>query len=150
MFLPHELNTSEGQQLAANVVGASYGDENGQPKGLISVESNLDLVFSWRQIKPLEGPVEVVDHPRLRLVHVHCHLIAGVFRLYLDPNGSGVAVAVCPIAIRSVTTVAVRAKTAITEIEIRLGGYQTLRMAIFVSPGNTYHIRGRMEPLAAD
>ncbi len=33
------------------------------------------------------------------------------------------------------------------EIEIRLGGYQTLRMAIFVSPGNTYHIRGRMEPL---
>ena len=36
------------------------------------------------------------------------------------------------------------------EIEIRLGGYQTLRMAIFVSPGNTHHIRGRMEPLAAD
>ena len=36
------------------------------------------------------------------------------------------------------------------EIEIRLGGYQTLRMAIFVSPGNTHHIRGRMETLAAD
>ena len=35
------------------------------------------------------------------------------------------------------------------EIEIRLGGYQTLRMAIFVTIGNTYHIRGRMEPLAA-
>ena len=36
------------------------------------------------------------------------------------------------------------------EIEIRLAGYQTLRMAIFVSPGNTHHIRGRMEPLGAD
>ena len=36
------------------------------------------------------------------------------------------------------------------EIEIRLDGYQTLRVAIFVSPGNTYHIRGRLEPLAAD
>ncbi len=36
------------------------------------------------------------------------------------------------------------------EIEIRLRGYQTLRVAIFVSPGNTSHIRGRMEPLAAD
>ena len=35
------------------------------------------------------------------------------------------------------------------EIEIRLAGYQTLRMAIFVTVGNTYHIRGRMEPLAA-
>ncbi len=36
------------------------------------------------------------------------------------------------------------------EIEIRLGGYQTLRMAIFVRPRSTYHIRGRMEPLVAD
>ena len=36
------------------------------------------------------------------------------------------------------------------EIEIRLRGYQTLRVAIFVRPGNTSHIRGRMEPLAAD
>ena len=36
------------------------------------------------------------------------------------------------------------------EIEIRLGGHKTLRMAIFVSPGKTYHIRERMEPLAAD
>ena len=36
------------------------------------------------------------------------------------------------------------------EIEIRLAGYQTLQMTIFVSPGNTHHIRGRMEPLAAD
>ncbi len=36
------------------------------------------------------------------------------------------------------------------EIEIRLRGYQTLRVAIFVTVGNTYHIRGRMEPLAAD
>ncbi len=36
------------------------------------------------------------------------------------------------------------------EIEIRLRGYQTLRMAIFVRPRSTYHIRGRMEPLAAD
>ncbi len=35
------------------------------------------------------------------------------------------------------------------EIEVRLDGYQTLRLAIFVSPGNTYNIRGRMEPLAA-
>ncbi len=36
------------------------------------------------------------------------------------------------------------------ETRVRLDGYQTLRLAIFVSPGNTYHIRGRMEPLAAD
>ncbi len=35
------------------------------------------------------------------------------------------------------------------EIEIRLDGYETLRLAIVVSPGNTYHIRGEMEPLAA-
>ncbi len=36
------------------------------------------------------------------------------------------------------------------EIEIRLRGYQTLRMTIFVRPRSTYHIRGQMEPLAAD
>ena len=36
------------------------------------------------------------------------------------------------------------------EIEIRLSGHETLRTTIFVSPGNTYHIRGQMEPLAAD
>ena len=35
------------------------------------------------------------------------------------------------------------------EIEIRLDGYETLRLAIVVSPRNTYHIRGEMEPLAA-
>ena len=35
------------------------------------------------------------------------------------------------------------------EIEIRLDGYETLRLAILVSPGNTYHIRGEMEPLAS-
>ncbi len=35
------------------------------------------------------------------------------------------------------------------EIEIRLDGYETLRLAIMVSPGNTYHIRGEMEPLAS-
>ncbi len=35
------------------------------------------------------------------------------------------------------------------EIEIRLDGYETLRLAILVSSGNTYHIRGEMEPLAA-
>ncbi len=33
------------------------------------------------------------------------------------------------------------------EVELRLEGYKTMRMAIFVSPGKTYHIRGRMEPL---
>ncbi len=36
------------------------------------------------------------------------------------------------------------------EIEIRLDGYQTIRKAIMVSPGNTYHIRGQLEPLPAD
>jgi len=35
------------------------------------------------------------------------------------------------------------------EIEIRLDGYETLRLAILVSSGNTYHIRGEMEPLAS-
>ncbi len=35
------------------------------------------------------------------------------------------------------------------EIEIRLDGYKTLRLAIFVSSGDTYHIRGEMEPLAS-
>ena len=35
------------------------------------------------------------------------------------------------------------------EIEIRLDGYETLRLAILVSPGDTYHIRGEMEPLAS-
>ncbi len=34
------------------------------------------------------------------------------------------------------------------EIEIRLDGYETLRLAIVVSLGNTYHIRGEMKPLA--
>ena len=34
------------------------------------------------------------------------------------------------------------------EIELRLDGYKTLQLSIFVSPGNTYHIRGKMEPLA--
>ncbi len=33
------------------------------------------------------------------------------------------------------------------EIEIRLDGYKTVQVAIFVSPGKTYHIRRRMEPL---
>ena len=36
------------------------------------------------------------------------------------------------------------------EIEIRLDGYHTIRMAIFVSPGSTYHVRGRMESVVAD
>ena len=36
------------------------------------------------------------------------------------------------------------------EIEVRLDGYQSQRMAIFVSPGNTYHMRGRLEPLSDD
>ena len=35
------------------------------------------------------------------------------------------------------------------EIEIRLDGYETLRLAILVSSGNTYHIRGEMEPLVS-
>ena len=34
------------------------------------------------------------------------------------------------------------------EIEIRLDGYETIRLAIFISSGNTYHIRGAMEPFA--
>ncbi len=34
------------------------------------------------------------------------------------------------------------------EIEIRLDGYKTIRLSIFVSPGKTIHIRERMEPLA--
>ncbi len=34
------------------------------------------------------------------------------------------------------------------DIELRLEGYETIRMAIFVSPGKTIHIRGQMEPLA--
>ena len=34
------------------------------------------------------------------------------------------------------------------EIEIRLDGYETIRLAIFVSLGHAYHIRGKMEPLA--
>jgi len=33
------------------------------------------------------------------------------------------------------------------EIEMRLDGYKTVQVAIFVSPGKTHHIRGRMEPL---
>ncbi len=34
------------------------------------------------------------------------------------------------------------------EIEIRLDGYKTIRLSIFVSPGKNTHIRERMEPLA--
>jgi len=34
------------------------------------------------------------------------------------------------------------------EIEIRLDGYKTIRLSIFVSLGKTIHIRERMEPLA--
>jgi len=34
------------------------------------------------------------------------------------------------------------------DIEIRLDGYKTIRLSIFVSPGKTTHIRERMEPLA--
>ncbi len=34
------------------------------------------------------------------------------------------------------------------DIEIRLDGYKTIRLSIFVSPGKTIHIRERMEPLA--
>ena len=33
------------------------------------------------------------------------------------------------------------------EIEIRLDGYKTIRLSIFVSLGKTIHIRERMEPL---
>jgi len=36
------------------------------------------------------------------------------------------------------------------EIEIRLDGYQPLRQVVFVTAGSTYHIRGRLQPLAAD
>ena len=35
------------------------------------------------------------------------------------------------------------------EIEVRLDGYQPLRLAVFVAVGSTYHIRGRLQPLAA-
>ena len=35
------------------------------------------------------------------------------------------------------------------QIEIRLDGYQPLRLAVFVAVGNTYHIRGRLQPRAA-
>ena len=31
------------------------------------------------------------------------------------------------------------------DVELRLEGYETMRMAIFVSPGQTFHIRGQME-----
>ena len=34
------------------------------------------------------------------------------------------------------------------EIELRLDGYKTIQLAIFVSRGSTYHMRGLMEPLA--
>ncbi len=33
------------------------------------------------------------------------------------------------------------------EIELRLDGYKTIQLAIFVSRGSTYHMRGLMEPL---
>ena len=33
------------------------------------------------------------------------------------------------------------------DVELRLEGYKTMRMAIFVSLGKTFHIRGQMEPL---
>ena len=33
------------------------------------------------------------------------------------------------------------------EIELTLDGYKPIRLDIFVSPGSTYHIRGKMEPL---
>ena len=35
------------------------------------------------------------------------------------------------------------------EIEVRLDGYRTFRQHVFVSPGKTYKIRHRMEPIAA-
>ncbi len=34
------------------------------------------------------------------------------------------------------------------DVELRLEGYETMEMAIFVSLGKTTHIRGQMEPLA--
>ena len=34
------------------------------------------------------------------------------------------------------------------DVELRLEGYKTMRMEIFVSPGKTFHIRRQMEPLA--
>ena len=36
------------------------------------------------------------------------------------------------------------------EIEIRLDGYQPLRQVVFVTVGNSYNIRGQLQPLAAD
>ncbi len=33
------------------------------------------------------------------------------------------------------------------DVELRLEGYKTMRMAMVLSPGKTYHIRGQMEPL---
>ncbi len=34
------------------------------------------------------------------------------------------------------------------DVELRLEGYETMQMSIFVSLGKTIHIRGQMEPLA--
>ena len=109
-----KFRRSERLHPTANVVSVPGADKNGQPERLISVKPNFNFVFSDRQIEPLEGPVEVIDDTGVRLVHITFNLIAGVLRVYFDPNGSLIGVPVPPVTIATVTTITVSAVTTIT------------------------------------
>ena len=71
-----------------NLVGVTGADENVLLIGSISIEPNLDPVFSWRQIQSLKGPVEVVDCTGMNPVHINLSFMAEFIRLYLDPDGT--------------------------------------------------------------
>ena len=96
------------------MVGVTGADNNGQPKGLISVKPNLDFVFSRRKIKPLRETVEVVDDASVRLVHVNLNILPGFLRVDFDPHGSAIGVSVRPITIRAVTPITVPITVPVT------------------------------------
>ena len=100
--------------MAANVVGVSGTDHNRLSDGLITIEPDLNFVFSWNEIKSLKGAVEVVDDAGMGLVHINFNIVTGCLRVYFDPNGSLIGVPVRPVTIATVTTITVAVAMPVT------------------------------------
>ena len=101
-------NLNEWLHLSSNVVGFAGTEKNGHPHGLISFKSKLYIVFSQRKMKPLKGPVEVIDDTGVPPVHINLNFLTRFLRAYLDPYGSVIGI---PITIRPVTTITIPVTT---------------------------------------
>ena len=89
----------------AKFLGSMRADKHLLPERPIPSQPDLNLVSSRRQMEPLEGPVEVVDHTCVRPVHINLSFI--LIRLHLDPDGS-ITGAVRPISTSTCSRVGFR------------------------------------------